>query len=40
MDNIEISIKNIHFRFESPNPVFAWGITVGCIEAFTMSKDW
>ena len=40
IDNIEICIKNVHLRFESPNPVYAWGITIGKIEAFTMSKDW
>ena len=40
IDNIEICIKNVHFRFESPNPVYSWGVTIGKIEAFTMSKDW
>lgn len=40
VDNIEISIKNIHFRFESSAPIYAWGVTIGSIEAFTMSSDW
>ncbi|EAS01215.2 PH domain protein (macronuclear) [Tetrahymena thermophila SB210] len=40
VDNIEICIKNVHLRFESQNPVYAWGITIGKIEAFTVNNEW
>ena len=41
LDNVEISIKNIHFRFEtSTKPSFAWGITIGSIDIITMNNEW
>lgn len=40
VDNIEICIKNVHLRFESEIPVYAWGITIGTIEAFTVDGGW
>ncbi|EGR28183.1 hypothetical protein IMG5_181120, partial [Ichthyophthirius multifiliis] len=41
LDNIEISIKNVHFRFETnSSPFYAWGITIGSIDIVTMSQDW
>jgi len=42
IDNIQITIRNIHFRFEDPLPKrqFAWGITLDEILLHTTNDNW
>lgn len=41
IDNIQLSISNIHIRFEDTiRNEFAWGFTVKSIEAFTCNSEW
>ncbi|KAL4505260.1 hypothetical protein ABPG72_016327 [Tetrahymena utriculariae] len=40
MDNIQITIKNIHFRFEDTiTKRYSWGFCLDKIETFTINKD-
>ena len=40
IDNLELTIKNIHIRFENTEKNYQYGITLDQINAFTTDEEW